>query len=321
MTEDPDDATDPVPSLSDADSAEERVQPLSVRDGRRPVLEPMEGVPGYLEDGLRRWVEAYLNLGQGTGNRGLPSALERRIALHLSVALPSPSWRVADQPGVELLDVVDLALRLDAELKRQLAAQSSPWTRDAARVGRVAALTDLAQMLEDANSVYRVRLVDDAAQLVRVVDATMQAAAEKAMTEAEPTASDLLRRAWNAAYARTPTAPAAYRDAVLAVERLACQTVIPNDRDGTLGKVITCLRDAPQNWELELRLADDGAGRAVDTLRGMLALLWRGEKRHASGDYRDVTLAEARAAVHLAVTCVQWLTDHVLRPRPADNPS
>ena len=70
-----------------------------------------------------------------------------------------------------------------------------------------------------------------------------------------------------------------------------------------------------------LGLTDGGDG-SVGPLVEMLERLWRGNVcRHGGRVYRDQTLAEARAAVQLAVTCVQWLSTGVLRHRPASGGS
>ncbi|WP_161557854.1 hypothetical protein [Micromonospora sicca] len=49
----------------------------------------------------------------------------------------------------------------------------------------------------------------------------------------------------------------------------------------------------------------------------MLALLWKGQSRHAgSPNSRRQSQAEGEAAVHLAATLVQWLAVGVLRRKP-----
>ena len=298
----------------------QRPEPLSVREGRRSLGVLHEGVPAHLERHLREWIGRFL-----TGR------LERRVALQLEIELQAqafsarttlPPQKLWQHPGVDLLDVADLALQLDDELLPRQGvparlvvssggrSQSQPTAAD----DRGALVREVTRLFDDANSVYRVaRGAAGAMELQRRVDPAVQAAAEQAVASAESRAGDLLRRAWTAAYSRSPTPPSAYRDAVLAVETLACPAVLPTDQAATLGKVINHLRDAADKWELGL--ADDGGGRAVDDVRGMFSLLWRGEDRHGGRDYEDVTFAEARAAVHLAVTLVQWLTDGVLRPR------
>jgi len=47
----------------------------------------------------------------------------------------------------------------------------------------------------------------------------------------------------------------------------------------------------------------------------MLRTLWRGhESRHGRPDYTDASNEEARAAVMLAATLVQWFTTGVVQP-------
>ena len=316
--------SDPPPRLRAVSTPQgpvrpQRAEPLSVREGRQQLGVPYEGVPAHLERQLRVWLADFLG-----------PDLERRVALQLEVELTprefyaddsaGPPQELYRHPRVDLLDAADVAMQLDEELRRQFQRIDRERESSSRAVGaptqRAELAVRLAKLLDDANSVYRVgRGPDDRLRVLRRLDPSVQAAAEEAIATAEPTAGDLLRRSWTAAYSRTPTPPSAYRDAVLAVETLTSPAVLPTDRAATLGKVINHLRDAADKWELGL--ADDGGGRAVDDIRGMFSLLWRGEDRHGGRDYEDVTLAEARAAVHLAVTLVQWLTDGVLRPRTA----
>ena len=51
------------------------------------------------------------------------------------------------------------------------------------------------------------------------------------------------------------------------------------------------------------------------SLAVMLRTLWRGhQSRHGRPDYTDATLEEARAALALAATLVQWFTSGVIKP-------
>jgi hypothetical protein len=119
----------------------------------------------------------------------------------------------------------------------------------------------------------------------------------------------LLQRAWKATYGRDPEPSRAYADAVRAVEAVACPLLLPKDLKPTLGKVITHLRDRPDGWYLVLAGELEAAG--IEPFRVMLKLLWTAHRsRHAGGpDTRDQLLAEAEAALALAITCVQWVTN------------
>lgn len=254
--------------------------------------------------------------------------LERRVALQLEIEL-MPREFYADSAGppqelyrharVDLLDAADVALQLDEELRRQIQRIDRERESSTRAVGapsqRAELAVRLAKLLDDANSVYRVgRGADDRLRVLRRLDPSVQAAAEEAIETAEPTVSELLRQAWIGTYSRTPDPDGAYLDAVRAVETLAGPLVLPKSTRATLSSVVKHLRDAPQKWELTLTKVGDGS---VEPVVEMFDRLWHGNlaSRHGSLDYREVTLAEARAAVHLAVTLVQWLTDGVLRPR------
>jgi hypothetical protein len=62
-------------------------------------------------------------------------------------------------------------------------------------------------------------------------------------------------------------------------------------------------------------LRDSDKAPGAKSLAAMLRTLWRGhQSRHGRPDYTDATLEEARAAVVLAATLVQWFTSGVIEP-------
>lgn len=259
--------------------------PLSCRraGAARPPL--VEGVPTYMVKPLQDWLRRVLNAG------GAFDDLYRDVRLHLRT--DDDLWNAT---GEKLLDVVDAALywysQYNPHHEYELAA-------------------DVEIMLRAGGSAWRVARSGD--QLERRVDDTVIEAARTAAKSAKQEASEHLAAAWAAAYSRDPDPDKAYREAVLAVEAVACPLVAPNDPKPTLGKVNGNLRDQAGTWELSIT---DGTGQpaGIDRLRAMLELLWDGQSRHAGGsNSRRQTKAEGEAAVHLAATLVQWLSTGVLR--------
>ena len=98
-----------------------------------------------------------------------------------------------------------------------------------------------------------------------------------------------------------------------AVETAAIAVVMPRKIDATLGTVIGQMK-ADSDWTLPFRPHDDYPPEQV--VLGMLQTLWRGHRdRHGSTDYSDVTLEEAKAAVSLAATLVDWFAAGVIARR------
>ncbi len=306
-------------TASPADPALSPPEPLSARETGREPSPAHEGVPPHLEPPLREWARGYLG-----------AELERRVALQLEVALtprtrlPSqvgPPQRLAEHPEVDLLDVADVALQLDHELADELDRLEQERTTGITSSGtsrrRLVAVAALGKLLDDAHSAYQLDRGARPVRLTRRVDPTVQAATDEATRTADPTARHLLGQAWTAAYSRTPDPTASYRDAIRAVETVARPLVLPDEPAATLGKVNAHLRQAHHKWELVLLDRDDDG--SVEPLVRMLERLWEGQvSRHGGGPRsRDQTLDEARAAVQLAVLCVQWLSAGVLHRRTA----
>lgn len=296
-------------------------RPLSVRESGATLDAALyEGVPGHLAEPLRTWVSQFL----ASGN------LRDRVAARLRIDPPEPGawWApdVVEQAEGRLLDIIDMALLTDRRLHFEVevlgmvpdeAAGAVPWIEPAMwpssslRARHVQALDDL---LEDGRSVYTVWW-ETPLRLVRRTDPTTQSAVEQVLTDAGTTVAALLRQAWSSAYAPTPDPNAGYRDAVRVVEAAIAPVVSPNNDRQTLGTAVHDLRNGAHHYELVL-LDKTGDG-AIEPLLVLLERLWEGQKsRHGAGfGARDQTVAEARAAVQVAVLAVQWLSDGALRHR------
>jgi len=131
-------------------------------------------------------------------------------------------------------------------------------------------------------------------------------------------ASAKLREAWLDAYGTNPRASVAYSHAVVAVETAALSLMPTGKDEPTLASVFSLLEGDKPKWTLIFR--DSSKAPNSKTLAMMLRTLWRGhESRHGRPEYTDATLEEARGAVILAATLVQWLTSGVVVPVKVDH--
>lgn len=178
----------------------------------------------------------------------------------------------------------------------------------------VAALT---RMFSEAGSLWKVAAISDRhVGLVRRMPHEVEAVAEQVMDKGDKAAQHL-RLAWSAVYGRHPDTGKGYREAIRAMEVVTIPVVLPASTVGTLGKVIATLRDKPSKWAVGLNHPDPE--RQVLILADMLDLVWKGQSdRHGDPDPDaplSVTQEQAEAAVHLAVTVVQWFTRGVVATR------
>jgi hypothetical protein len=120
-------------------------------------------------------------------------------------------------------------------------------------------------------------------------------------------ASGLPKTAWSETFTRDASPSGAYRDAVLAVESVACQTFTPADQKPSLGKAISYLQSTLTNWTVA-SLGDQQQASA-ETLLAMLKMVWKNHQKHIGADGappQPASQEEAEAVVFLAVTIVQW---------------
>jgi hypothetical protein len=175
---------------------------------------------------------------------------------------------------------------------------------------------DLITMLREGSSAWRMN--DRQTGLERRVDATSTDAAHAAASAAasEPSAgsaADQIAAAWAACYGLHPDPVAAYRDAIRAVESAAHAVIEPNNMVATLGSMLGQVRNHPELYRIVIP-GKDGSGN-VDPVIKMMEMLWQGQTSRHGGHVptRDETPEEARMAVHLAVTLVQWFTSGDVR--------
>lgn len=128
-------------------------------------------------------------------------------------------------------------------------------------------------------------------------------------------AGEVLARAWSNVHGPVPLDSAAYGDAVRATEIAAIGVVQPRHDSATLGTVLGQMK-ADGDWRLPLREHSEAPG--TELVLAMIRTLWFGHRdRHGSPEYSDVSHEEARAAVVLAATLVDWFESGALARRPA----
>lgn len=172
---------------------------------------------------------------------------------------------------------------------------------------------ELEQVLSEGGSAWTViRWKEDGARLSKRVPDGVQAAVGPVLS-ATDTASMKLQEAWLDAYGPNPRASVAFAHAVVAVETAVLSVIPVPAAEPTLASVFSILEADVPKWRLVLRDSERNPG--AKTVAAMLRSLWRGhESRHGRPDYADANLEEARAAVILAASLVQWFTSGAVKP-------
>jgi hypothetical protein len=163
----------------------------------------------------------------------------------------------------------------------------------------------LQSILAESSSAFAVDF-SDGMRLIQRVDKTAEQASDDAV-ERDGHASGLLKTAWSATFNRDPNPSSSYRDAMLAVESVACHAFTPGDQQPSLGKAIDHLQRTLTTWTVAT--LDDQQQASAETLLAMLKTVWQNYQRHLGADgspAQSVTQDEAEAVLFLAVTIVQW---------------
>lgn len=268
-----------------------------VSTGREDVL--TETFPGYLREAVFKWLHGQLNV-NGSGHLNTDRLVEFQNAARTDLGFRAGaylSWATTVLPRLREIDDANFANLLD------YLASSSYFPAGSEH--------PLEQILSDGGSAWTIlRWNRHSARLVkRVSDGVITAVG--GVLGAKDAASVKLQEAWLDAYGTNPRASVAYNHAVVAAE-IAALSVIPTGKDEpTLASVFSILEAEIPSWRLVFR--DNAKAPGAKSLAVMLRTLWRGhESRHGRPDYADASLEEARAAVILAATLVQWFTSGVV---------
>ena len=268
--------------------------PWSLRKNRKDteafyVLQ--DGVPEGLVNSLMGVVEAYFC----DGHHVIP---DRRESLERVVDRSLPFERsdllnVFYNDADLLLDAVDHVL---GNLPRPVAWEP------------VNAPHQTAQMIKgffgDARSVYDVLRVDGDEYELCYRQPTEVTALVEQVTSDRSRAADHLRRAWSSGFSRGADLNAACIEAVKAIEAAAKPAVSPNNAKATLGTMIAAMRDKPSKWLTDL---DTAGSDALETVIGMIEMVWKGHARHGNPDEPiDVSKERCEMILHTAALLVHW---------------
>jgi hypothetical protein len=267
-----------------------------VSTGREDAL--TETFPVYLREAVFRWVNSTLG-----GNRNYVYStrfIDFQNAARTDIGFRgegSIDWNDTALPQLRKVNDADFT-----NLLSYLVAMHSSSTRPHA----------LERVLSEGGSAWTVIPWNRTHfRLTKRVPDGVQAAVTPVL-RATDAASLKLQEAWLDAYGTTPRASVAFAHAVVAVETAVLSVIAVPVAEPTLASVFSVLEADVPKWQLVFRDSEKAPG--AKTVAAMLRSLWRGhESRHGRPDYADATLEEARAAVILAATLVQWFTSGVVR--------
>lgn len=283
---------------------------FSVRvGGQEPPEQLYEGVPAWMAPLLLDWLRRHAD-----------TWAVKQIALRLRLSLESERVdelcsvlrsriQESDRGQWDLLDALDIMLYMDYEVNNDLFIPQMTPTGEF--ISGSAPVSNLDWILTQGGSAYT---VTKRGRLERRVVESVSEMYSRIVKDASQIAGRHLTRAWNATYGLDPNPDLAYSEAVKAAEAVACPLLAPKDLAPTLGKAINNLRDSLDKW----RFTIEAAGNSVETILGMLQILWKGhESRHAGGaNSRDQDQSESEAAIFLSGLIVQWFSTGALVRKP-----
>lgn len=260
-----------------------------------------EGVPGHMRPSLLEWVS------DGIRAFNLDAYLQRRLQIDLGKRRATTVYAVALNDATVLLDVVD------AILQRLPGFHENGDYQIRGLVETM--VVNLDQILTESSSAYSIDASGELWHLTTRVDDTAKQAFTDAVTQSQH-AAGLLKSAWSATFKRDPDPSAAYRDAVFAIESVACEAFIPNDKRPSLGKAINTLTNTVADWTVAT--LDDKEQASSATLLAMMKTVWQNHQRHVGEGGKPPEPAsqhEAEAVLFLAITIVQWFERGLVKRR------
>lgn len=260
-----------------------------------------ESVPDWLLDSMTAWVTPSFDWSSGNDLEGL-RLFERRIRRQIPGSTGSEKWRALsntfpNEPDL-LLELIDFQLH-------RVSADEPYYQDDAAALDAI---------LAEGGSAWTVAESDGAYALERRLGAVTAAAASGVMAVADRP-SDHLKIAWTKAFGRSPDPSTSYLEAVKAVEAAVKPVISPNDEQATLGRMIGQMRAEVARYAT---VFDHERFSASEGVLAMMEVLWKSQHDRHGTDNEDTPIhvdqPAAEAAVHLAVTLVEWFrSEAVLR--------
>lgn len=282
-----------------ADAVSEEAWRPAIPTGREEAL--TEKFPSYLRESIFRWMSTVVNESHGFvySHRFIDFQATYRSDLGFQ-ADTMLSWKDQVLPHLRRLDDTTFTNLLD------YFASITHW-------GPSVGEHPLEKPLSNGGSAWTItRWNQTKAKLVQRVPEGVSLTM-KGVLSATDAASIKLQEAWLDAYGTNPRASVAYSHAVVAVEIAALSVISAGGPEPTLANLFSTLEAETPKWRLVFR--DSEKAPSAKSLSMMLRTIWRGhESRHGRPDYADATLEEARAAVILAATLVQWFTSGVVVP-------
>lgn len=275
--------------------------PLSVRRNQQSEFSLVDNVPQFMRHGIKGWIQQAIN---GDNRLVAQMALELRID--------------------ELSDNIDNFYADDAVIA--CIQRSGPWdmydeslaldVMDWLLGHGCGHAQSLEHILKYAGHILRVS--PDGNRLVERIDPALWDEYEQ-VTQPDDQASQYMQEAWSLAFGRNPNVGDAWSKAIKAIETLLKPIVSPSDNKATLGKMISALRQSPDNWECKLPDREYKANGKTKVKPGIevfidaLATIGYQPDRHGSDQPQDIDEATARSVLFLATTVVGWLRDGTLR--------
>ena len=262
--------------------------PFSIREDperREQFFALQTGVPAGLRPLLRAWaVNMYLDSERKAIDFTKLTELELLIDRQITPdGFRSSHLQFTDaltSDNALLLDAVDIALRWADDADTSLLEQILVKARSAYCVGRD----------EEGDYEIQLRQLQEMTELVQ------------SETNQPGHAASHLRNAWSKCFGRNSDPKGACREAVEAIEVAAKPVITPDDPVATLGKMCSAIRDKPEKWETDSEF--DGS---VDTILGMMDMVWKGHYRHGDENAPlEVSQEAAEMTVQTAVLLVSW---------------
>ena len=262
-------------------------------------------------------VEEFFRLQQGITDGLLLSVLEWTVSHYTdSNRYSMHEGRLGHLERIVDRHIVSLAGRDDTDELFEALAADRELLLDAADIALQWAgerEAELLQMyLREARSAYVVVEVNGGKHEIQLRQSQEMVALIESEANQPGRAAEHLRKACSKCFGLHPDLNEACFEAVKAIEVAGAPVVIPDAPEPTLGKMCSAVRDKPEKWETDS--AFDGS---VQTILGMMDMVWKGHLRHGKECAPlEVSQEAAEMTVQTAVLLVSWFRSGRVRLRP-----
>lgn len=278
-----------------------------------------DNIPKWMENSIWNWLSGVFTYKTSAGYTRYMNSTIRNVELHIRQSFGTNSedrvlfvglYNTFTSSPVIALDILQATVEL--AYIQQPGEHTSVTSLSKIHVIHYSSIEGLNTIIQNGGSKWRIVVSGNQARMESRVDAAMHSAYDKLSMSKEDYAKHL-KEAWLSCFGRDPNPSAVYTSAIKAVEAAAWPVISPKDSKATLGTILGAFDSLIKARKLKSGFHDNEEAQTLTMAHSVMSRLWKSQTdRHATGNYKQPSQAEAESAVHLAILVCQLFSSGMI---------